>query len=63
VVAVDSEGNLQYYNEHVKELFPDIIVSPDEVIKNLQQVISAGESLTFGDRFYTPERKECLKFD
>lgn len=63
VIAVDSDGNLQYYNEHVKELFPDIIVSPDEVINKLQQVISAGESLTFGDRFYTPERKELLVDD
>lgn len=58
VIAVDSDERLQYYNEHVKELYPEIGVNSDGIVKRLQDAIAKGETIEMGDRFYSPEEKE-----
>lgn len=58
VIAVDSDGRLQYYNEHAKELYPEITKNADSVVNKLKDYITRGETITIGDSFFTPEEKE-----
>lgn len=58
VIAIDSEGRLQYYNEHAKELYPDITKDADSVVNRLKEAIAKGDTISIGDRFFTPEEKE-----
>ncbi len=58
VIAVGENGKVQYFNEHVKEIFPEITVDPASVVSNLQEIIKNGNSITVQDRYYSPEEKE-----
>ncbi|MCR5341737.1 MAG: GHKL domain-containing protein [Butyrivibrio sp.] len=60
VIAVDSEGGLQYYNEHAKELYPEINKDPAGVVDKLKEAIVKGETIIIGDRFFAPEEKELF---
>ncbi len=63
VIALDPEGRLQYYNEHVKELYPEITKDPDSVVERLREAIAKGDTLEIGDRFFSPEEKELYEED
>ncbi len=58
VIAVDSEGKIQYFNQHAKVLYPDITKDPEGVVAEIQEAIIKGDIITFNDRYYTPEEKE-----
>lgn len=58
VIALDAEGKIQYYNEHVKELYPQITTDPMSVVNILIDAIKNDETITVGDRYYSPEEKE-----
>lgn len=58
VIAVDCDGKLQYYNEHARELYPDLTKNPEKIISGLREAILRGKTLRIGERFYTPEEKE-----
>ncbi len=60
VIALDSEGRLQYYNEHAKELYPDITKDPVSVVSTLKEAIIRKDTIKVGDKYYTPEEKELL---
>ncbi|RKM61260.1 ATP-binding protein [Butyrivibrio sp. CB08] len=60
VIAVDSEGQIQYYNQHAKVLYPDIVKDPESVVTEIQEAIIKGDTITFQDRYYTPEEKELF---
>ena len=58
VIAVDPDGRLQYYNEHVKELFPEVTKDAEGVVERLREAIVKGDTLAIGERFFSPEEKE-----
>lgn len=58
VIALDPDGKIQYYNEHIKALYPEIMNDPDSVVDMLREAISSEDTITFGDRYYSPEEKE-----
>ena len=58
VIAVDPDGRLQYYNDHVKELFPEITKDAEGVVERLKEAIVKGDTLAIGERFFSPEEKE-----
>ena len=58
VIALDPDGRLQYYNEHVKEIYPEITKDPDSVVNRLREAFANGDTLEIGDRYYSPEEKE-----
>ncbi len=60
VIALDYDGRLQYYNEHVKELFPEISKDPEAIVDRLKEAIMKGDTLEIGDRFFSPEEKELF---
>ena len=58
VIALDCDDKLQYYNEHAKELYPDITKDPMSVVNTLREAIIRGDTIEIGDKYYTPEEKE-----
>lgn len=58
VIAVDRDGKVQYYNEHMKELYPEINKDPEAVADIIKETIIRKEIITSGERYYTPEEKE-----
>ncbi len=60
VIAVDADERLSYYNEHVKEIYPEIVKDPAGVINRLKEAIVNGDTLEIGDRYYSPEEKELF---
>lgn len=58
VIALDCDDRIQYYNEHAKELYPDIIKDPMSVVNTLREAIIRGDTIKVGEKYYTPEEKE-----
>ena len=58
VIAVDPDGKVEYYNEHVKELYPEIAYDPASVVNKLKEAIIKEDTIVVGERYYTPEEKE-----
>lgn len=58
VIALDCDDRLQYYNEHAKELYPEITKDPVNVVNALREAIIRGDTIEIGDKYYTPEEKE-----
>jgi len=58
VIALDCDDRLQYYNEHAKELYPEITKDPVNVVNTLREAIIRGDTIEIGDKYYTPEEKE-----
>lgn len=58
VIAIDPDGRVQYYNEHAKELYPEIEKNPESIVETLRETIIKGDTITSGDRYYSPEEKE-----
>ncbi|MBO4373763.1 MAG: diguanylate cyclase [Lachnospiraceae bacterium] len=60
VIAIDNEGDIQYFNEPAKELYPQIASDPQTVIDAVKEAIVHGETITINDRIYTPEENDLL---
>ena len=58
VIAVDPDGRVEYYNEHAKVLYPEITTDPQNIVNGLRDAVIRGDTITIGDRYYTPEEKE-----
>ena len=60
VIAVDNEGDTQYFNIPAKSLFPDLATDPDGVVDKVRNAILRGETIEKNDRIYTPEENDLL---
>jgi signal transduction histidine kinase len=73
VIAVDSNGEIQFFNEPAVKLFPQLVNkaqnitkqyenSPEqnEILETIRKAIAEGSSLTIEDRIYTPEENELI---
>ena len=60
VIAIDNEGDIQYYNEPAGELFPQIEEDPAAVIDSVQGAILHGKTISINDRIFTPEENDLL---
>ncbi len=60
VIAVDNDGDIQYYNEPARALFPGIKTDPDPVVNLVRGAILHGNTITINDRIYTPEENDLL---
>ncbi len=58
VIAVDPDGRVEYYNEHAKVLYTEITKDPQKIVNGLREAVIRGDTITIGDRYYTPEEKE-----
>lgn len=60
IIAVDNEGDMQYYNDPAKKLFPDLTEAPGKTIQEIRNAINRGEPLEIEERIYTPEENDLL---
>ncbi len=60
VIAVDNDGDVEYYNEPAKALFPDIVKDPDSVIEAVRGAILHGNTIDRNGRIYSPEANDLL---
>ena len=58
VIAVDTEDRLSYYNEHAKELYPELTSDPGSVVEKLKEAVVKGDTLVINDRYFSPEEKD-----
>ncbi|MBQ7613563.1 MAG: response regulator [Butyrivibrio sp.] len=55
IIAIDENGEVNYFNKPAKVLFPELEKNPDAVKKILQDAVDAGEPINIADRIYTTE--------
>ena len=60
VIAIDNEGDIQYYNEPAGDLFPQIEDDPAGVLDSVKNAILQGNTLSINDRIFTPEENDLL---
>ncbi len=60
ILAIDNEGDLQYFNEPAKHIFPSLPDNPETVINEIRSAISRGEPISIDERIYTPEENDLL---
>ena len=60
VIAMDCDDRVQYYNEHAKVLYPEIVSNPESVVGKLKEAILKGDTITIGDRYFSPEEKDLF---
>ena len=55
IIVVDKNGRINYFNKPVKELFPSIAQSPDEVLYLVRQTVMFKKTFEKNGRVYRPE--------
>lgn len=60
VIAIDNEGDIQYFNEPARELYPRIEEDPAPVIDSVKNAILHGDTIKINDRIFTPEENDLL---
>ncbi|MCR4611077.1 MAG: response regulator [Lachnospiraceae bacterium] len=62
IIAVDIEGNIQYYNAPITKLYKssNTVKTPYDVLSLIVNAISKNESITIGERIYAPEENELI---
>ena len=58
VIAADSKGAVQYYNEPAKRLYPQLEQDPTAALSEIKKAIARGDSIPAGERIYTPEEND-----
>ncbi len=58
VIAVDNEGNVKYFNEPARTIFPELYSDPASVVKQVKEAVSAQETINANNRIYSPEENE-----
>ncbi|MCR4738622.1 MAG: diguanylate cyclase [Lachnospiraceae bacterium] len=60
VIAVDNEGDVQYYNEPASLLYPALKTEPLKVVEEVRGAILHGDTVEIDGRIYTPEENDLL---
>lgn len=60
IIVVDRYGEVGYFNDYAKGLYPELMTNPLTVVDKMKKAISAGESITIDDRIFTPEENDLL---
>lgn len=58
VIAVDTDGNVQYFNEPARQLYPGLNGDPEAVLDEIRNAIKLGRTIKVNDRIYTPEEND-----
>ncbi len=62
IFATDSYGEIQYYNDPMKALFPEIEKDPESVCKFVKRAVEHDETINVNRRVYIPEEND-LEYD
>ena len=61
IIAVDIYGDVQYFNEPAKKLFPQLQMLSKSVPAEVTDAISTGSTLNINDHIYKPEETELTR--
>ena len=56
ILATDVDGIVQYYNEPLMEMFPNITEQPNDVLDVIKKKMELNDCIVRGDRFYDIEK-------
>lgn len=60
IIAVDTNGTIQYFNEPAKEMYPNIDSDSSYVLEKIKEAISKGSGISVNNRIYTAEENELV---
>ncbi|MCR4590034.1 MAG: GHKL domain-containing protein [Lachnospiraceae bacterium] len=60
VIAVDNEGEVQYFNEPMKLFYPSLPGDPKGVMSEVRDACIRGSTITLNDRIYKVEENELV---
>ncbi len=60
ILAVDNNGTIQFVNEPMKKLYPNLISEKDTVLEAIASAIKNGKTIDIEDRVFTPEENILL---
>ncbi len=60
IIVVDRDGQVSYYNDFARDLYPELVYDPIFVVEEVGKAISVGESITINGRIFTPEMNELI---
>ncbi len=63
IIATDTKGNVQYFNKPAGELFPSLENGDSGAVKEIQEAIASGSSLSLNKRIYTAEESDLTRND
>lgn len=63
IIAVDNNGILQYFNEPMKKLYPNIENETGKVIDTITEAIKSKNNITINSRIYAPEENYLIYND
>ncbi len=60
IIAVDNAGIIRYYNEHARELYPQIVEEGASLPDAITEAEETGDVIRIGDRKYSTESNELI---
>ena len=58
ILATDVDGVVQYYNEPLTAIFPNIADRPKDALGEIKNAMVLNDSIVRGNRFYDPEKND-----
>ncbi len=58
IIAVNTEGMVEYFNEPAKRLYPDLSLSSGTIPDDITDALLSDSSITINNHIYTPRRKQ-----
>ena len=60
IIAVDKNEKVQYFNEHAKNLYPELDRYTGDLPASITEAIGNGSTITIKDRIYKPEENDLV---
>jgi len=60
IIAADINGNVQYFNEQAKEMYPNIDLDSEHVLSEIKDAILNGSGISVNDKIYTVEENDLI---
>ena len=61
IIAVDTYGEVSYYNKPALNMFPELRNDPDKVVDMIRLHTESREPIVLDERIYTPEKNEIFQ--
>ncbi|MCR4925966.1 MAG: response regulator [Clostridiales bacterium] len=61
IIAVDTKGVVQYFNEPAKKMFPNLQTSNEKIPEIIDETLSSGKKLTINEHIYRLEKNALLR--
>lgn len=61
IIAVDNDGEIQYYNEPAVEIYPHLLTEKDRIIGEISEAVKNGANIEKKGHIYAPEENDLKK--